>query len=480
MAKSTTPAGSLALPGEAFTRAFPNSHRLAAARVVLPGLCGQPAVTFPPRLDTVRALVRRWRQRVDALAAAGEPRLTTPLARAWAMHCPPLAFATDTSGRRPCNLAGRCPLCHGVQVGLLYENVTRALNRAARDGRQLRLYVRRWRRDVALDDLDASLADLAAAADTILKPRPPAGTVVRATVVPHPKRDDHVVIRRRVLVAYDDGARVPDEFAADGYDAQRTNRPAAVRVARAVAATWPYPPELLTAPAERVVAVAAVLKGRRLNSTAGVFRSAGSARSLCQADLTGKVPAERPRGDLGLDGKPDPVIQVLAEEAALVSGLPAGAFDHEAYALKGLRRRLGRPGRGGRFATAAGLPGPLVWLGRLPLTQVNCFRPGRAIHRRVRDALKGRDPAGTVLVIFSPDGGYWALRPARTAAKDAGGWDDDTLPNQVYARVLYNGIAYWLEPLGRYAAWVLKQAEATGGTGSGRRGESSDEASGSP
>src|SRR5262245_65339077 len=99
------PGGPAPQPGPA----YPTMHRLAAARAVLAPLCGASDVAFPPRAATVGAVQALWRARVRRLRAAGFGPLSTALKAAWADNCPPLAFARDESGHRPCNLPRLCP-----------------------------------------------------------------------------------------------------------------------------------------------------------------------------------------------------------------------------------------------------------------------------------------------------------------------------------------------------------------------------------
>src|SRR5262245_47011255 len=142
-----------------FTRARGTFHRMAATGAVLAPLCGLKNVTFPPRLETVHALIALWRVRVKLFGEAGLPIAQKPFDAAYLANCPPLAFARDRSGRRPCKRSRICPFCYALDVEILYENVLRAINRLDSPPKLFLCVQRQFGRPENLDGLLRELGD---------------------------------------------------------------------------------------------------------------------------------------------------------------------------------------------------------------------------------------------------------------------------------------------------------------------------------
>jgi hypothetical protein len=378
-----------AAPAGPLRPAYPTFHRLAAAQAVLAPLCGLDAVTFPPGLDTVRAVQALWRSRLAALRAAGWRPAREPFDLAYLANCPPHSFALDGTGRKPCNKYRACPFCHGLRVSLLYENLLRAVRRQP----PLDLHLLVSERHCPAADLPACLDELRRGAEGLLHDAgEPSGALTRVAVSPARNEPGRVLARHALLLALPAGGVPSAGVAGRGYPVARDD----LSLALTAANLGRYAPGLLYGPAGDAAGLLASVAGLHLGGAQGVFRSARSAVAIEQCRDQRPAPASRPAL---------PYYR-LAEEEVPVSHLAAQDYPHERLAVRSLLARLGLPARGSAFASAGALPMPMAWAGPLDLTMEEFFRPPR----RLRDAFGAhRRPGEHALVFLAPGWGYVAF-----------------------------------------------------------------------
>jgi hypothetical protein len=87
----------------------PTLHRFAAAQAVLAPVCDLTHVTFPPRLETVRALQALWRCRLHQLQAGEWEAIQRRDTFDDARNCLCTVFAHYPWDIRPCGHPQICP-----------------------------------------------------------------------------------------------------------------------------------------------------------------------------------------------------------------------------------------------------------------------------------------------------------------------------------------------------------------------------------
>ena len=257
-------------------RSVPRLNRCPpCSQAVLAPLCDVRQVAFPPRLATVEAVQKLWRNRLTSLAQAGWKAVRTNPAFGYALRCPAHVFAKDPCGLRPCHNHRICPFCFGLQVEIAYENVLRALSRY-KDPVDLIIAINKaW---CPIDSLGEHLNTLSH--DAPEGAEKPLGLLSRTTAYPTHGRPGRVTIRTATLMALPPGSSEGNAASAAKFiRVPKRNR---LCVAKAMGIFARYPAGLLFEEPAAAATVLNLTAGRHLSSARGIFRSARSVASVLQ------------------------------------------------------------------------------------------------------------------------------------------------------------------------------------------------------